>query len=206
MGRLWRHLLSRQWRPVRSCHRCLGSLVDDQCPGAPRAANRRLDRRHDDRVGWRGAKDGEFRRSLRSSERYLAGDIADRCSVATLSSHRGLDWEADGRMGRLCPHGERAVRHRWEVRPGGGLLEPYVHDERSVASPLSLRDLDGKHHGRVGWCVPVPIEYGRTLRAGDRHLDAHFDVPNGAPGPHQYLEDRKSTRLNSSHLVISYAV
>src|SRR5256885_14103203 len=31
-------------------------------------------------------------------------------------------------------------------------------------------------------------------------------VPKTAALPHQRMEDRKSTRLNSSHLVISYAV
>src|SRR5688500_15185434 len=30
--------------------------------------------------------------------------------------------------------------------------------------------------------------------------------PGETPEPHGYIEDRKSTRLNSSHLVISYAV
>src|SRR5205807_10063026 len=49
--------------------------------------------------------------------------------------------------------------------------------------------------------VPAPLKlrndriYGAIGRRGDR---------NGAVHPHG--EDRKSTRLNSSHLVISYAV
>src|SRR5256885_13002367 len=32
------------------------------------------------------------------------------------------------------------------------------------------------------------------------------DLPEVAPGPYRLVTDRKSTRLNSSHLVISYAV
>src|SRR5688500_20110253 len=64
------------------------------------------------------------------------------------------------------------------------------HDHERIAQALELRrqhqedDDDGE-------------------REGDQQLVAFVDV---LPGVGQEVEDRKSTRLNSSHLVISYAV
>src|SRR5256885_11032541 len=43
----------------------------------------------------------------------------------------------------------------------------------------------------------------RSRRPGRR---ADRTCPGAQPAPDQFLGDRKSTRLNSSHLVISYAV
>src|SRR5256885_11731993 len=46
--------------------------------------------------------------------------------------------------------------------------------------------------------------------AAQRHVTLHLEAPAALPGildPHRVTQvDRKSTRLNSSHLVISYAV
>src|SRR5256885_2759092 len=68
-----------------------------------------------------------------------------------------------------------------------------LHD----ALPICQQGQRGQHHdhGVVdGWLGGMYLKLGEQPRA-----DAHND------GEHQHL-DRKSTRLNSSHLVISYAV
>src|SRR2546426_4771849 len=46
----------------------------------------------------------------------------------------------------------------------------------------------------------------REARLRDIDFAAHFHPPGPALAPETKGEDRKSTRLNSSHLVISYAV
>src|SRR5256885_3088949 len=71
----------------------------------------------------------------------------------------------------------------------GGLGAPVVLGRGLVSVVLA----DGEH-GFVD---------GAELRRFDRLLDDGVDLLVGGP---QVLEDRKSTRLNSSHLVISYAV
>src|SRR3989454_10461511 len=47
-----------------------------------------------------------------------------------------------------------------------------------------------------------------TLETGNIDLDSTYTLEHSLvkPGPYVQLTDRKSTRLNSSHLVISYAV
>src|SRR2546426_2253105 len=58
-------------------------------------------------------------------------------------------------------------------------------------------------------CMPPvsPHFMAFPLRLGMRPLKGPVDLPDTSPGRrHRDLEDRKSTRLNSSHLVISYAV
>src|SRR5699024_12281855 len=84
------------------------------------------------------------------------------------------------------------------------------------------------------WFVHVPLHHPPVLRAGRRRRPAARDVPGGGPGPGRgavadvpgavlgradhllrdprapaaadAARDRKSTRLNSSHVSISYAV
>src|SRR5258708_11983924 len=48
----------------------------------------------------------------------------------------------------------------------------------------------------------------RSLARAARNPDGVFDhaEPGATPRKHQSAEDRKSTRLNSSHQIISYAV
>src|SRR5256885_10063342 len=55
----------------------------------------------------------------------------------------------------------------------------------------------GKYDGRLG--IFVPMACVRELHRQGKRLPFHIDVVG-------FSEDRKSTRLNSSHLVISYAV
>src|SRR3712207_7683460 len=47
---------------------------------------------------------------------------------------------------------------------------------------------------------------GRRLRVGRQGLHARGELLVGADDVHHRVEDRKSTRLNSSHANISYAV
>src|SRR6267143_686603 len=63
-----------------------------------------------------------------------------------------------------------------------------VTEHRHHASPGQLEDLEGP-------AIPLPVDHGR---ADDRPRKRH--------GPHEDFGDRKSTRLNSSHSSISYAV
>src|SRR5256885_12694000 len=68
---------------------------------------------------------------------------------------------------------------------------PVVDVDRETASALEELEVQADVHGLVGLPLHVRIAQGGLAESG---LDR-------APGP-----DRKSTRLNSSHLVISYAV
>src|SRR5256885_3416390 len=79
-------------------------------------------------------------------------------------------------------------------RPPRSTLFPYTTLFRPLRQPLAVPD-----DGREG----LRVVRGERDRVGE-------EVANG-PGPLVALaaddpEDRKSTRLNSSHLVISYAV
>src|SRR2546430_6654494 len=49
-------------------------------------------------------------------------------------------------------------------------------------------------------------ELSHALAARDKHLQRLELVRHGVPVPRVELQDRKSTRLNSSHSQISYAV
>src|SRR5690348_17571264 len=88
----------------------------------------------------------------------------------------------------------------------------FTHSPTPAIYPLSLHDAlpicaapdDGEDDDRLG--VRQQQHRERRVGAGDEHEDhrvvepAHELVPPGRP------EDRKSTRLNSSHPSISYAV
>src|SRR5256885_3316567 len=83
-------------------------------------------------------------------------------------------------------------------RPPRSTLFPYTTLFRSSR----------RHDGREGMAL--------ATQAAQRSLEHPRDRQLGHPGPHLHerltqrlareLRDRKSTRLNSSHLVISYAV
>src|SRR5256885_11080024 len=75
-------------------------------------------------------------------------------------------------------------------RPPRSTLFPYTTLFRSVPAACSLFG-----SGFLLQPLGVGVVDGLGIRGADRlHVDRHL------------LEDRKSTRLNSSHLVISYAV
>src|SRR2546430_5385147 len=81
-------------------------------------------------------------------------------------------------------------------RPPRSTLFPYTTLFRSRLGPESFpqqrRQFGGAWQPREG--RPEPLRVGRVLPL---HEEAK---------PHQIAEDRKSTRLNSSHSQISYAV
>src|SRR5256885_12251940 len=96
-------------------------------------------------------------------------------------------------------------------RPPRSTLFPYTTLFRSVERELGVEPLEHRQVCRhlLGKLTHVaPLEVVRALillvepllRVVDLALDV-LDGLGGAP-----LADRKSTRLNSSHLVISYAV
>src|SRR5256885_6993218 len=72
-------------------------------------------------------------------------------------------------------------------RPPRSTLFPYTTLFRSALAAALVRDLDALHLGEK---LGIPLDVGDHVE----HL------------PARGVEDRKSTRLNSSHLVISYAV
>src|SRR5438034_4775503 len=71
------------------------------------------------------------------------------------------------------------------------LHEPYVRDARDYIA------LAENTHGPIPRPLPFDYIWGDALQELDRAA-VDFRIVN--------LEDRKSTRLNSSHTVISYAV
>src|SRR5688572_32407866 len=75
-------------------------------------------------------------------------------------------------------------------RPPRSTLFPYTTLFRSRRLDAG-QEVAGQVHGRV--------ELPRAHRLGKR-------LPERAPDRHHLAEDRKSTRLNSSHSQISYAV
>src|SRR5256885_7487533 len=93
-------------------------------------------------------------------------------------------------------------------RPPRSTLFPYTTLFRS--------DADARHNGVLRAIEPAPQEFsnGEAKAAAPVFYNALFETANP---DHQLrigmtaqvtvaLQDRKSTRLNSSHLVISYAV
>src|SRR5256885_9563477 len=58
---------------------------------------------------------------------------------------------------------------------------------------------------RPGLCVDAAVGDDLHVALREQEVDQHAVVVLGIPDP-KLGEDRKSTRLNSSHLVISYAV
>src|SRR3989454_1468696 len=102
----------------------------------------------------------------------------------------------------------RSEPHR-EVRPGSAALRvrPLVQsiplDPQPIgdpeADPAPAADLVVEQEGAV--------EPREACEPADLELEAVLGLEGGGPAQQQYRhEDRKSTRLNSSHLVISYAV
>src|SRR3989454_2138171 len=93
-------------------------------------------------------------------------------------------------------------------RPPRSTLFPYTTLFRSLPQRRTHEELEG-HHRRHR--VAGQPEDGPTLERAerDRLPGTHRDLPQVELGPaldQRFTQDRKSTRLNSSHLVISYAV
>src|SRR5256885_8165351 len=86
-----------------------------------------------------------------------------------------------------------AAQHDREIA-----IEPILRHQRIPGEALAHPIREGDH---------VALERERARRACERELDALSERVRGArPRRERAAPDRKSTRLNSSHLVISYAV
>src|SRR5260221_9473273 len=86
-------------------------------------------------------------------------------------------------------------------RPPRSTLFPYTTLFRSLlahlqGNPAHLGDLVHQMHRQTD----------RLALIGQRALDGLLDPPRGVRAELSAFRDRKSTRLNSSHTVISYAV
>src|SRR3989454_11566939 len=99
-------------------------------------------------------------------------------------------------------------------RPPRSTLFPYTTLFRSPPPNTSVYwSVPDVYSGRVGLMYGLLPEQGLSVSLGGR-IDGipYHDLVGGGddgfrrPGHVVFLEDRKSTRLNSSHLVISYAV
>src|SRR3989454_8013381 len=88
-------------------------------------------------------------------------------------------------------------------RPPRSTLFPYTTLFRSRLLRRIPRGGRGRHSQPARPRQPVPE---RRLPSGDRLPGHAIFAFLRAPTGMQWLRDRKSTRLNSSHLVISYAV
>src|SRR3712207_7950277 len=84
-------------------------------------------------------------------------------------------------------------------RPPRSTLFPYTTLFRSGL--VGARSTDGG----ATWSAPIPIP-GTTLCSGGEFQRATDPWQSFGPDGDLYLIDRKSTRLNSSHANISYAV
>src|SRR2546426_6296730 len=96
-------------------------------------------------------------------------------------------------------------------RPPRSTLFPYTTLFRSAAGDPAATPVPTAEPGRAA-CLDAVREPGARrgarpgrLRGGESRLPAHLP-PLSRPGGVRWTLDRKSTRLNSSHLVISYAV
>src|SRR5256885_11113269 len=85
-------------------------------------------------------------------------------------------------------------------RPPRSTLFPYTTLFRSLLDVAEVEQSQAQVHVRLGG-TPVAA-------LGQRERERRGRALRVAPAPpqHTQLVDRKSTRLNSSHLVISYAV
>src|SRR5438132_7034681 len=94
---------------------------------------------------------------------------------------------------------------RWPLRPGrrkfaaNGLQERAINGRRLQS--LEGRSLTCDKITRAWWHFELTAEANSESKLSTNGL-----VMAEAPLPHELGEDRKSTRLNSSHTVISYAV
>src|SRR2546426_6785670 len=77
-------------------------------------------------------------------------------------------------------------------RPPRSTLFPYTTLFRSLVNPVIV-ERSGTETGEEG-CLSIPGVYEDVVRSRQVRVTGHDE------------RDRKSTRLNSSHLVISYAV
>src|SRR6266446_8740677 len=155
--------------------------------------------------------------------------ISARSGPATPSSSSSSVTDAGPRKRRACVDGSlvqgvrqensASVRLRSCVRPvccGACRWPRWV----PRSTPKRKRDLAGRHPTRVLWIVGStdqhlslkPCTRGRrAIRqppavAGSRHRSPSWPTQGGPSCWPKPPPDRKSTRLNSSHLVISYAV
>src|SRR2546426_8796901 len=94
------------------------------------------------------------------------------------------------------------IRAAQDLRP--------THKTGSHRPDSKANKRDGHHRGRL---VDVVLDFVRDARGPrERHKKKAEHIKRGQPrgdqrnGPEDLVTDRKSTRLNSSHLVISYAV
>src|SRR5437762_11306047 len=84
-------------------------------------------------------------------------------------------------------------------RPPRSTLFPYTTLFRSNANTYEAH---GEHHREV----ETPSQIGASDRGPAPRLDGEQPIGEARDQIHRMREDRKSTRLNSSHRCISYAV
>src|SRR5688500_19862140 len=82
-----------------------------------------------------------------------------------------------------------------------------IHRQHQHSFPTRRSsDLANRYHG-TSHKVPAQADIGYRSNNALIGSGADIVIPRDSPGPVEFEgEDRKSTRLNSSHLVISYAV
>src|SRR5947207_11908698 len=82
-------------------------------------------------------------------------------------------------------------------------LFPYTTLFRSEETAVGMWRIRKRQTGREVFVIPAPVRLFPIRLPGERHRDWEKAVLGLGL---QRLRDRKSTRLNSSHTVISYAV
>src|ERR1039457_3036058 len=120
------------------------------------------------------------------------------CSVAVRNPRGGgTAGQRSDLSPRVRPFGNLALSYRWLTKK---LFTQRV-DETIHGSRLVTTHYCSKFWGGEAWMFNQPFDMLIYLhRIIPTHNFGEFWMPTNA------LEDRKSTRLNSSHLVISYAV
>src|SRR5439155_25433858 len=96
-------------------------------------------------------------------------------------------------------------------RPPRSTLFPYTTLFRSLSGavkpPWAASAMDGRFHPRLSW---LSARDGSPLHVAPEEAettnDAYWLRPHTRAAPGRAEGDRKSTRLNSSHVAISYAV
>src|SRR6266446_5748716 len=103
--------------------------------------------------------------------------------------------------------GENWVTVDSDERGGGGARRLRPADE-ARGRPLGVRPMRVRHVGGLGGVLAAAP--ASAMRGDAPAFEKQFDRGGGEadldPLMHELVGDRKSTRLNSSHLVISYAV